>query len=173
MDRPASRPYAVLLLGPARASRCRPQSVVRYTAEGGRGVDIDKGIQRRSSLPPSEQFRNGARVLAVAATVWAIFCLIFMIYGNWGGRLIFGPGYLITLCYYWRGFGHPSLKATRWLWASSLLVQGVWFTFSAVATLSGHLGGGPSGLIMVGWWLLASAVSALGLWLDPGTPAAV
>ena len=32
MDRPASRPYAVLLLGPPCASRGQPQSVVRYPA---------------------------------------------------------------------------------------------------------------------------------------------
>ena len=34
MDRPASRRYTVLLMGPPRASRCRPQSVIRYTDRG-------------------------------------------------------------------------------------------------------------------------------------------
>ena len=33
MDRPASRLYTVLLLGLSRASRCRPQSVIRYATE--------------------------------------------------------------------------------------------------------------------------------------------
>jgi len=57
VDRPASRLYIVLLLGPPRASRRRPQSVVRYSAEDMADIAIDN--------PPVEPRKrpSSARIL--------------------------------------------------------------------------------------------------------------
>ncbi len=119
------------------------------------------------------QLRTMARVLAVGATLWALFCAWFIIAGSWRALLTLGPGYVITVGYYWRAFGRPSPNWCRAIWGLSLLVQGAWLGWVVLAMFSGPLGGGPFGLLMLVWWTAATLLSLIALLMEPGGPAAV
>ncbi len=114
-----------------------------------------------------------AGVLAVGATLWAVFCALFIIAGSARALLIFGPGYVITVGYYWRAFGRPSPSWCRAIWGLSLLVQGAWLGWVVFAMFSGPLGGGLFGLIIIVWWFAATVVSLIALLLEPSRPTAV
>ena len=137
-------------------------------------------LEYRSPEPPNPgravKVRTMARVLAVGATMWGVLCAWFVIFGSWAGVLIFGPGYVITVGYYWRAFGRPSPKWCRAIWGLSLLVQGSWFGCMVTALFSGPPRGDLSsgdlwGIIMVAWWTGATIVSLVALLIDRGHPA--
>jgi hypothetical protein len=120
-------------------------------------------------MPPEEQCRMMAVGLAIIATLWGVYCLFFIAFGAWPAVLVLVPGYALTAGYYWRGFGKPSFGWARAIWLSSLVVQGTWL---AVALCWGKPRN-ASEWILVAWWALASAYSAIGFLLERRRPAAV
>jgi hypothetical protein len=124
-------------------------------------VIIIRGKSRRG-----DQCRLCARLLAFFATLWAVFCAVFVVAGSSRALLIFAPGYIVTAGYYWRGFGRPSRGWRRAIWCTSLLVHGTWLGCVLAASLAGPIGGGLSGLIVVAWWSVATAVSIIAIRLE-------
>lgn len=114
--------------------------------------------------------RTMAGVLAAGATAWAVFCVLLVLAFPWRGVLIFGPGYIVTFCYYWRAIACPPLILCRVIWGISLLVQGAWLALISSFGLPDlhELGKEPLAAAMVVWWGTSTVISLVGLLIDPG-----
>jgi hypothetical protein len=125
--------------------------------------------------PEPEQvkvLRLMACILAAGATGWGILCALFVLQGDWRAQVILGPGYLVTVGYYWRTFGHPSPRWCRAIWGLSLLVQGAWLGWIVFAMFSVPLGAGLFGCFVIVWWAFAAAASLAALFMEP-SPSAI
>ena len=112
--------------------------------------------------------RSLAGLLAVGATLWGVFCALFIIFGGWRAQVVFGPGYAVMVGYYWRALGRPSPAWCRAIWGWSLLVQGAWLSWVVVAMLAGPLGAGGFGILVIVWWIFATGASLIALLMEPG-----
>lgn len=116
--------------------------------------------------------RTIAGILAIGATFWAIFIGYLVIY-DWPHALLwFGPGYVVTVAYYWRALGHPSRNWCRAIWGLSLLVQATWLTYIVVGAFHGRVDDEAFTRVIVAWWAGSVVLSFIGLFLDPGRAAA-
>jgi hypothetical protein len=78
---------------------------------------------------------------------------------------VFGPGYLVTLCYIIRSISTPPLVVRRLIWVVSILVQGAWLAWDLWGLCEqlavGRVPNEP--LLPTAWWLFATAGSVAGL----------
>jgi hypothetical protein len=110
--------------------------------------------------------RLNAGGLAISATGWAILCALFLIGGSWRAALVFAPGYIVTVGYYWRAFGRPPQNWRIAIWGASFVVQGAWLAWIIIGMLSGPLGGGLFGITLIAWWAYSSFVSLICLIME-------
>ncbi len=137
-------------------------------------LDYQSPAPRRPPPDPerAERLRTMACFLAIGATFWGILCAFILLSANAGGLVIFGPGYLLTIGYYWRAFGDPSPQWCRAIWGFSSLIQGAWFTLIAYMAFTHPLGFISSigfacfALLVTLWWLGAFAMSLTGFFME-------
>ncbi len=114
-----------------------------------------------------------AFILAVLSTVPVAFYAVGVAAApDWGGVLIFAPGCLLTIGYYWRTFATPPLNWRRAIWILSILVQGTWcFAVAWNAYDALQHGNGYAGLwglvLAAGIWGVPLGLSILALCLEP------
>lgn len=116
----------------------------------------------------SRYFRTLAVFLALCASGWGLFCGLFIAFGDpIRSLLILGPGYAVTLGYWWRVWFPTRTSFRRTIWAASTLVQGAWLAgVSAMIFADGR-----GSLIefvnpFTAWWIFAFATSVYGLVAD-------
>jgi hypothetical protein len=116
-------------------------------------------------------FRLVASFLAVAGSVWGLFCLLFFIAGDpLHSLVLFGPGYVITVGYICRAILTPSRQWRRVIWGSSALLQGAWLTWFVIETARVGIRGFAFEYLSFGWWAFASVVSVCGFIIDVAEP---
>ena len=122
-------------------------------------LNYHRSRSSRSEIAMAWKPRVMAGVLAAVATLWCIFCALIIFFGNWKALALLGPGYLVTLGYYWRAIGHPSLRWRRIIWGVSGLVQGAWLLGIIGAAHFGSLGGWSSSALFITWWSISFGAS--------------
>ena len=128
-------------------------------------------------LPPvreTKAFRRLALSFAIVASLWSVFATFFIVgsmtYGSYLALIIFGPGYIVTAGYWWRGLTDPPLGWTRTIWITSFILQACWLTCLF------WIGPGSSWRDVLGfgccpatwWWLTTTVASAIACVLDRG-----
>lgn len=115
----------------------------------------------------SRYFRTLAGFLALCASGWGLFCGLFIAFGDpIRSLLILGPGYAVTLGYWWRVWFPTRTSLRRTIWAASTLVQGAWLAgVSWMYFADGRLSVEFLNAFTV-WWIVAFAVSVYGLIAD-------
>jgi hypothetical protein len=112
-----------------------------------------------------------AGILAAGGALWGLFCLPFLIGGDWvhlnRTDLSILAGYLVTIGYFIRCFSNPPLSARRAIWGFSTIVQGGWLSWYIWGAIHGGARASAFEFVAVLWWLFAFVVSLVGLFTEP------
>lgn len=105
-------------------------------------------------------FRITAACFAVGGLLWSLFCLVFVVFGDFTRSiLLFGPGYLVTMGYVYRALWTPSNLARRVIWGLSALVQGAWLYWFITNVIEYGLRGTKFDFVALTWWTVTFAMS--------------
>lgn len=88
------------------------------------------------------------------ALVFGIYALLF--------PLPFGAGFYLTIDYAWRALRYDKYIYRVYLWAASIIIQGIWLFIGMIDFVNKPQSFNP----MLAWWAFAFVSSLIGLYTE-------